>query len=386
MVIRAESDLITPQTAAFGQRNDGSAPFEAAPLHAWSQSVDQPAVRAPSLMSLSVRQVRMLDLADLRNLDTLFRLNQPRAQLQSYSALRAGIRAAMPGMRGLRPAFVARSADRLVGFAQFRPEEPDERWNLLALGTAMGVYESDPVIEALLEHGVQSAGLRGVKRLFAKVPRTYPVGEAFRRQVWTPFATEVIYSADQARRPRHDVRVARPQAQADTWAVHQLYNAVVPKPVQDAEALTSHHWDLAPPYRGLGADSTTGWLVEDGHLVIGYARITASVRACLVEFVFNPERRDVLPVLIDQTLDVVHPRSGIRVYCAVRGYQAELATALEDRGFAPLLEQDLVIKYTTATVRLPVTEAVPFQLEVGEKIPQRVPTFLQGRSGDGAAN
>jgi hypothetical protein len=75
-----------------------------------------------------------------------------------------------------------------------------------------------------------------------------------------------------------------------------------------------------------------------------------------------------------------------RIFCAVRGYQAELVTSLEERGFRPGVEQDLLIKYTTATIRLPVVEAVPFQLEVGEKIPQRVPTFLQGRSGDGAAS
>ncbi|MDQ3693163.1 MAG: hypothetical protein M3464_06010 [Chloroflexota bacterium] len=386
MVFHAESNAIDDQAAARASGSAVSPVPEPAPLHPATRTIEEPMTRAPGVMPLTVRQPRVGDVAGLRHLDLLFRLNQPYSLLQPYRALRSGMRAAMPGFRERRPAFVARSGDRLVGFAQFQPDGPDERWCLLAIGTAMGVYESAPVIEALLEHGARSAGLRGVKRLFAKVPRNYPIGEAFRRQVWTSFATETIYSAQPERQPTPEIRLLRPQQPADTWAIHQLSNSTVPKLVQDAEALTSHHWDVKPGKVGRGAIDTSGWLIEDGHLVIGYARITASVRACLIEIIYDHERRDMFAALVDEAIAIARRRSGARVYCAVRGYQAELATALEDRGFQPMIEQDVTIKYTTATVRLPVVEAVPFQLEVGEKIPQRVPTFLQGRSGDGATS
>lgn len=379
---RAIPKAITANTTAFVHGDAGSSQVEPRTDTGW----DHGANRASPILPLTVRRVRLLDVADLRSLDLLFRLNLPDSQLKSYSAFRAGARAAMPGMRGRRPAFVARAGDRLVGFIQFRPKEPDDRWVVLAVGTAVGVYESDPVIEAMLEHGVRSAGLRGVKRLFASVPKTYALSEAFRRQAWTPYATEWVFSGPSKRAHGGGAVRLRPQQQVDTWAIHQLYNAAVPKPVQDAEALTSHHWDLRAAAPPMGAREITGWLIEDGHLVIGYARITESSRACVVEFVYHPERIDILPDLVEGALDEIRPMSGRRNYCAVRGYQAELATALGDRGFDVMLEQDLMIKYTTATVRLPVIETVPFQLEVGEKIPQRVPTFLQGRSGDGAAS
>jgi hypothetical protein len=74
-----------------------------------------------------------------------------------------------------------------------------------------------------------------------------------------------------------------------------------------------------------------------------------------------------------------------RVFCAVRGYQAELATALETRGFAPILEQDLLLKYTTANVRLPAFEVVPFYVDVRERLPKRVPSFLHGQPRDESA-
>jgi hypothetical protein len=280
--------------------------------------------------------------------------------------------------------------DRLVGFVQFQPRDPDERWVVVALGTAVGVYESDPVIEALLEHGVRGAGLRGVKRLYARVPQGEPLMGAFRRQAWTPYASETVYSTNQPRLARDGDAALRPQTPSDTWAIHQLYNAAVPKPVYDAEALTSHHWDLKPAKAARAKLETSGWLLEDGHTLVGYARITSSSRsssrACLIELIYHPDRTDSLPELVDRALEIAGGRMSSRIFCAVRGYQAELATSLEERGFRPGVEQDLLIKYTTATIRLPVVEAVPFQLEVGEKIPQRVPTFLQGRSGDGAAS
>jgi flagellar biosynthetic protein FliQ len=46
----------------------------------------------------------------------------------------------------------------------------------------------------------------------------------------------------------------------------------------------------------------------------------------------------------------------------------------------------LLVKYTTATVRLPAFETVPFHVDVRDKLPQRVPSFLHGRPRDGSAN
>ena len=339
-------------------------------------------LRPASPIQVMVRKIRLPDLPDLRNAGTTIRFNQPESLLSTYQPLRAGMLAALPGRRNRKPMFVAHAEERLVGFVQFQPCEPDGRWVLLAAGESVGVYDEGPVFEALLDYGVRQAGLRGVKRLFARVPDGAIVTPALWRQAWAPYASETIYLG------RKNAPLARPrvtprrQTRADTWAIHQLYTAAVPRPVQHAEALTSHHWDLQLAKPPNATRESSGLLIEDGHNVVGYARISASGRASLLEFVYHPARLDILSDLVDSALQVARRQPGGHEYCAVRGYQAELATALEGRGLVPMIEQNLLIKYTTATVRLPVIETVPFQLEVPDKMPQRVPTFLQGHPTD----
>jgi hypothetical protein len=335
------------------------------------------------LLPLETRPVRMSDLAGLRRVDDVHRLNQPEIQLAPYSPLRAGLAAATPGFRARRPFFVASAGERLVGFAHFSPMPPDQRWHLLALGASVGVFDAVPVWEALLAHGVRSAGLRGVKRLYARAPKGSPVEPALKALAWSAYADETVFAAYDlpAGSPAPQARAQEP---ADTWAIHQLYNAAVPREVQYAEAYTSHRWDLRGRQAPAGG-AAAGWLIEEGHNLIGYARSTSAGGAHLLELVYHPERTDVLPALLRTAfagLPVPRPR---RVYCAARGYQAELATALEARGFGPVLEQDLHVKYTTATVRVPAGEPVPFHVEVREKLPQRVPTFLHGQPRDESA-
>jgi hypothetical protein len=348
--------------------------------------VESPNVSPPSILPLDVRGVRWRDLAGLRRLDAFYRLNQPESQLAPYSVLRSGLRASLPGVRRRRPTFVACAGDRLVGYAEFRTIEPDQRWLTVALGASVGVFDADPVWEALLLHAVRAAGLRGVKRLYARVPQAAPVGGVLRRLAWTPYAAETVFVAQDVADLAPGVasgRRGRPQTPADTWAIHQLYAAAVPRAVQDAEAYTSHHWDLHG--RGGPAAKGAGWLIQDGHQVIGYARTASRTGVHLLELVYHPDRREVLDDLIVGALASLPEGPARRVYCAVRGYQTEAATALEDRGFVPTLEQDLLVRYTTATVRVPAVETVSFHVEVREKLPQRVPSFLHGRPRDGSA-
>ena len=85
--------------------------------------------------------------------------------------------AALPVLRKERPAFVAIADGQLVGFVRFSPRRPDGRWVISAIGASTGVYAPEPVWEALLGHGVRAAGLRGVRRLFARVPAGHPIVE-----------------------------------------------------------------------------------------------------------------------------------------------------------------------------------------------------------------
>ncbi len=332
--------------------------------------------------SFEVRALRVGDLPALRHFDIVFRLAQPEDQLLPYSPLRAGISAISSWPRPRRRLYVATRAGRVVGFAQFRPLQPDGRWLLVATGAVSGRVDVEHVAEGLVQYGVIAAGRRGVKRLYARASAGSPISAALRTVGFTPFASEAVFVANQPSVLAVHVQAQpdlRRQEQSDTWAIHQLYNAAVPRQVQYAEAFTSHRWDVRAQRGRMSAVSVMGWLVEEGHHVVGYVRVASRRSTHVLEFVYLPERVDVLPTLIDGVLARLRPQPIHRVYAAVRGYQSEAATMLTQRGFTPVFEQGLHVKYTTANVRAPSFEVVRFHVDVRDKLPKRVPTFLQGQ-------
>jgi hypothetical protein len=335
-------------------------------------------------MRLNVRSVRPTDVLDLRGMTTVLALNQPEINFSGYSPMRAALSALAPGGKFKPRLFTAVSDERVVGFAHFQPLSPDQRWQLIAIGSATGVYEASPVWEQLVAESVVAAGLRGVKRLYGRAPVESAAAESLGAVGFSPYAEESI----QVARPpltASNVKM-RAQEQTDTWAIHQLYNSAVPRQVQFAEAFTSHRWDLRAVPEGMPGVSSSGWLIEERHQVIGYARIRSRGSVHTIELIYSPERIDVLDELIEGTLARIKLAGRKdRVYCATRGYQQEAATALERHGFTTAMEQELHVKYTTANVRVAQTEAIPFHAEVIEKLPKRVPSFLPGKPQDESA-
>lgn len=142
--------------------------------------------------------------------------------------------------------FVACVEEKIVGFVHFQPVYQDQRWHAVALGTETGVYDASPVEDELLRHAVTAAGLRGVKRLYARIQSGTDLVNSFERVGFAPFATETIFVAETYISEGRSAPI-RAQDTTDTWAIHQLYNATAPRQVQYAEALTSHRWDLSDP-------------------------------------------------------------------------------------------------------------------------------------------
>jgi len=332
--------------------------------------------RGDAPYALSVRSVRPTDLPELIRPPEVVLLNEPRISGRSYSPVRMAMGAMVPG-RDRPKFFVARSNGNLVGFSHFQQSRPDRRWLGIAMGAATGVYGSGPAWEELLRHTTIAAGLRGVKRLFAKAPSGIPLLDAFDRANYTAYATETIFVSSHPIFGAHEMAPRRQEA-ADAWAVHQLYNAATPKQVQYAEAFTSDRWAIKPEHSG---ERISAWILEEGSLIIGSVRITSVGGDHRLELLHHPERPETAKELITVALAKLRKETKIvRIYCAVRGYQAEAATALEDRGFDPVMEQDLLIKYTTATARIPQNEGTPFPAELIERLPKRAPSFPIGAS------
>lgn len=325
---------------------------------------------------LACRRLRIRDLRFLISSVRQEHLDRPDSFLNPAGALGAGLRALRPFGRARPATSLAFLGDQFAGYVQFDERGPDRRWVATDVGIATSVTDEEPVLDGLLEFSVRRAGMRSVKRLFAKVAPESERYASFLACGFEPYMDETVLVLNAEKRRGPDPAVIREQDPADTWAVHQLYHAAVPKHVQYAEAWTSHRWDVK-------AKSGSGrvwraFVMEAGYQMIAYAGVRCSHGVAVIEFMYLPERGECLPRII---ADVVGQVSAMgspgRIYVAARGYQRELRSALGDQGFEEIGEQHLLIKYTTAKVTSRVaTAGIPLPAEVLERVPKQAPTYL----------
>ncbi len=330
-------------------------------------------------VKLDVGRILWADLSAMRAIRQRFFLDQPARRLSSGQPFQAGLRELLPLVGSRVRVFVARLERRPVGYAVFSIANPDRRWVLDGIGANLGVYEMQPVWEELVNFGVVAAGLEGTKRLYARVPAGSDLTPVVRANGFSPYANEIVLGAPTVSLNHATSRVRR-QHRSDVWAIHQLYMATVPQPVQYAEALTSHHWDINPRFSPSSIQA--GWVIEEGYQIAAYMRAESRPDSHLLEFVIDPRHGDLFPQLIAGALADLATLAPRQVYVATRGYQQEFIQVLQDRGFSVQLEQQLHVKYTTAMARVPVATVVNFPQEVKESSGKRVPTFLRGSVKD----
>ncbi len=325
--------------------------------------------------SLDIRLARFTDLPSISSIERVYPLWQPRLSVSGYRPANSLVTARLTRGSDKPQMMVAESNGEIIAFADFKPSMPDHRWLLQAFGASTGVYDPGPIWEDLLVAGIRQAGLNGVKRLYARATGGTNANVALRGAGFAPYAVETVYVVDSPRTLGADVSM-REQESADTWAIHQLYNASVPKNVLYAEALTSHAWDIARSRRPR-ARQTTGWLVDDGSNIAAYARITSDHGVHCVEITFALGAVKRASALLDAVLRRLRLEKRItRVYIAIRDYQQELEPALARLGFTPGLTQELLVRYTTVPIRAVTVEAPAQHVELGDRVPSQAPSIL----------
>ncbi|TXG79030.1 MAG: hypothetical protein E6R14_11860 [Thermomicrobiales bacterium] len=332
--------------------------------------------------SLTVRQARATDLPGIGRIERIYPLWQPQLSLTEYNASASLIAGRLPGSTDKPIVMVAESNRDIIAFADFKPAMPDRRWVLRALGASTGVYDPSPVWEEVLLSGVRQAGMHGVKRLYAQATAGTSAHVALKAAGFAAYANETIYVADSPRTLGADVSM-REQEYSDTWAIHQLYNASVPRDVLYAEALTSHTWDIRNSRRPR-ANHTAGWLIEDSTGVGAYVRVCSAGGVHAIDVTFPPNAVKRGAALLDAVLRKLRLEKRIsRVYIGVRGYQQEIEPALVRLGFAPGLTQELLVRYTAVQVRAVTTEASVLHVELGDRVPSQAPSILTAASRGG---
>ena len=356
---------------------DAATPDEA--THAPSPSGLLSLDRSPTLR---IRSIALLDMPYLLRLPGMLRLDLPDSLVHARTGA-VDVPAVVPVLRRERPTFVAIADGQRVGFVRFAMRPPDGRWVISTIGASTGVYSPQPVWEALLAHGVRAAGLRGVRRLFAKVPVGHSLLETMWQSGWVSYTRETVFRADRLTAVSRSQRDLRLQEPVDTWAIHQLYAASAPRQIQEIEAFTSQKWHLDEPKRGRRALRQTGWLREVNGQLAAYACYTRGAGAGMIDAIVPPGAETQLGALLDGVISVPRQGRGRPVYVALRAYMLDMKDELTARGFKEIGEQELLIRYTTATARTPAIDPVHFPVELRPAMPRRVPTFLEGQPTDG---
>jgi hypothetical protein len=333
---------------------------------------------------VTVRKMRIRDLRHFVSNYRLVHVELPDSLLERGGPLSVALKGLRPLQRHASMTHLAfTDSDRFLAFTQFRQLAHDRRWVLSGVGLANELFEPKRVIEELLEFSVKRAGNRGVKRLCARVTVDSPIRPALAATGFEAFTGEDLYGFNGVPTLEPSEVEMRVQETTDTWAVHQLYHAAVPKQVQFAEAWTSHQWDVADPKRL--RDYWRSFVLEHDRQIVAYARVRIGMKVAAIEFMYLPENRGELPAFCANVIASAAREGGAtRLFVPARAYQAELATLLENMGFSVIRQQHLLIKYTAVKVKAAET-VVLAPADVRERVPGRVPTFLKGRTRDKAS-
>lgn len=340
-------------------------------LRAFDPADDQQENNALRQTGLEVRSYRLLEARTIGQLPFRYELDHPESDSDRPRLPELVMRRLFAGENSARPLFVAVDPPTrsLLGALQCQQQGADERWSLQYLSTTEPAGRSNQAAVALLEHAISQAGWCGARRIMAQSRIDGPITGILRSTGFTAFAHEYVYTLPAV--PAGEInRSVRSQENSDVWGIHQLYLQTTPRDVQNAEALTSHEWDL-----DLEGRSRRGWLISSDNGPIAYVRVRTSRKHHQLDTMYLPEAHHMLPTLLNAVFAALRNEAPRRIYVSVRGYQQELSSVLGAAGLEQEADQLMMVRYTT--VPIPARNAEAFELlRPVESNPRRVPSYF----------
>jgi hypothetical protein len=233
---------------------------------------------------------------------------------------------------------------------------------LSAYGSGKGTPTDPDLWFRLLDTLCANAARRHVQRLYAALSQRHDeLREMFRQLGFGCYAQQTVTRLEG---PDWDQGTAvapmRPQSRRDVWAIHKLYGATTPRPVQQAEARASRDWMLPLTTRWQSIQRRAWVLGQDDNLS-AYLALTSGGSAHIFTLFVQPDARDLTTLILRFGLNQIH--NSLPVYLLLRDYQSELLLPAGDLGFQPIGEQALLCKQTTVTQRqsilAPAMEPMP---------------------------
>ncbi len=233
---------------------------------------------------------------------------------------------------------------------------------MAAYGGGRGHPTNPDIWFRLLEALCINLGHHRIQRFYAALSQNHDeLREIFRQLGFGAYTNQTVLRLEG---PDWDQGVTlapmRPQARRDAWAIHKLYGATTPHPVQQAEARLPRAWML-PLTRGWYRPRQRGWVLGPEDNLTAYLHLTSGPAAHVLTLLLQTEARDLVADILRFGLGQVADSSP--VYLLLRDYNRELLVPAQDLGFQPIGEQALLFKQTTVAVRrsilVPALESRP---------------------------
>lgn len=256
--------------------------------------------------------------------------------------------------------YVLEEGGQIFGFVQARPRSSYDKWDIIRL-VATGDRPAD-VWQRLLEYVCVAAGNRRVTKLFANVPEEADELEIFRQIGFYRVTSEESLSLPLSERGAIPPVPAalRPAESRDAFPILQLYSAVTPRNVQQAEGLTVR--DYAPPGGpmshwlqrfGLAQESPEtawSWVAEADGKLFCWLRMRWREGRCRMSFLLHPDRRCDFPAVRDYVVGMARATRPCVLGVQVRDYEQEMVPLFEEIGFRSSGKSLLLVKHIAVQV------------------------------------
>ena len=270
-----------------------------------------------------------------------------------YSALLSNI--VFP--RGLHTLLAHVDDKDVVG--QFRYRQGEANAHLVYLAPTLADSDSDTIWLHMLDSMAEQAGRSGAQTLVGEVDLNHRLFETMRQAGYAVYSRQVVWqrgpvAADMAPAPL----TVTPENEDDEIGIAALLGCTIPRIMQSVMG-------PSPDMQGLVYR-------RDGQVEAYIAFSEGKHGVYLMPFV-HPEVLSAAPDILAAALQQIDRCRKLPVYICVRGYQGWLENAARDLGFAPLLEQAVMVKHLTAGVRQASFERVDISARGRQKPAANLP-------------
>ena len=249
--------------------------------------------------------------------------------------------------------WIAIEDQRLVGLIIARDRTSPHIWQVSHLLLSNEAIDLAPEFF----HQITAGAYRhSIEKLFLRLPLDSPLKHIALDQGFEPYLVERLYQRPESqgnlRSPSRGISGPwRTKTKQDNWSIFQLYSAVTPATVKQAEGLAYAEWLLARERKNGSYEKV--W-EKDGQ-IRGWARVRPWCNGVLFEFLFYPGDEAAFIPLIQTVV-----RGRQTIYSLTYSYQTQIQTLLGDEGFSTLAEHALFLK--RLLVRVTQTHLAPMRV------------------------